>query len=326
MNARSRDKIVWQSGSQGGYSLIELIVSVAILTIVAGTVMSGVFRMTQLTDTVSNRSEMHSGVRNATEFLQQEIGQAGKIGLPNRRVLGAGVSIGSAVTTTLYRQGTSTGDGTGMFIGEKLVVGTGPNEETVTISFINDAGQMQANFTRAHAAGEPVSVQGGFPSGIVMGFNGSDGNNLKLFGDLRDDGRIQYVEYFCDQTTNHNLYRRAMEISDTTKPAYNVSHVLLNNIYPNPPAIGQTTPFPCFSYDTRTISGQIYVTNVAVTLTVQTQDKDPITKAYQMETKALLNVAPRNVFHVWQLATQNIPNRLQPMPPRISGLRDVTPS
>jgi hypothetical protein len=37
----------------------------------------------------------------------------------------------------------------------------------------------------------------------------------------------------------------------------------------------------------------------------------------QTETKALLNVSPRNVYNVWQLANAGWPansNRLQPMP------------
>ena len=32
--------------------------------------------------TISNRTEMHAAVRNATELLQQEVGQAGRITLP----------------------------------------------------------------------------------------------------------------------------------------------------------------------------------------------------------------------------------------------------
>jgi len=52
-----------------------------------------------------------------------------------------------------------------------------------------------------------------------------------------------------------------------------------------------------------------------VTLTVQTQNKDAKTGVVQKETKALLNIAPRNVFEAWQLA--NSPSgymRAQPMP------------
>ena len=44
---------------------------------------------------------------------------------------------------------------------------------------------------------------------------------------------------------------------------------------------------------------------------------DPVTKQFQLETKALLNVSPRNVFNVWELASIGLTNRVQPMPPSI---------
>ena len=57
-----------------------------------------------------------------------------------------------------------------------------------------------------------------------------------------------------------------------------------------------------------------FVLDVAVTLTVQTQQIDPITKQYQTETKALLNVSPRNVFNAWELAGIGYTERIQSTP------------
>jgi hypothetical protein len=59
------------------------------------------------------------------------------------------------------------------------------------------------------------------------------------------------------------------------------------------------------------------VLDVAITLTVQTQEKDNFTQQFQTETKTLLNVSPRNVFNVWELASIGETNRIQPMPPSI---------
>ncbi len=56
---------------------------------------------------------------------------------------------------------------------------------------------------------------------------------------------------------------------------------------------------------------------------MQTPDKDPVTGLYQKETKALLNVSPRNVFNVWQLAGLGIVNRVQPTPPSVTALAAV---
>src|SRR6266404_4965199 len=65
---------------QKGFSLLELLVSVAILVIVAGAIIMGMIRMTWSESTIMNRTQMHSSVRNATELLQQEVGQAGRLG------------------------------------------------------------------------------------------------------------------------------------------------------------------------------------------------------------------------------------------------------
>jgi hypothetical protein len=68
------------------------------------------------------------------------------------------------------------------------------------------------------------------------------------------------------------------------------------------------------------VAANTYDVDVAVTLTVQTQNKDPQTHQFQTETKALLNFSPRNVFDGWQLASAGVSNRIQPMPPIVSGL------
>jgi hypothetical protein len=59
---------------------------------------------------------------------------------------------------------------------------------------------------------------------------------------------------------------------------------------------------------------------VAITLTVQTDQLDPITGQYQTESQALLSVAPRNVVGAWELAKEGFTTRIQPMPPTIAVL------
>ncbi len=103
----------------------------------------------------------------------------------------------------------------------------------------------------------------------------------------------------------------------TAKLAPTSSQVLLSNIQTNPGGIA------CFTYmpsPLPVVSGASYVLDVAITLTVNTQLIDPITRQVQTETKALLNVSPRNVFNVWQLASAGIFNRVQPTPPTVTAL------
>ncbi len=293
---------------QAGFSLIELMIAVAVMMIVSSSVLTGVLTLTKVSGTVSNRSEMHSGVRNATELLQQEVGQAGRVVLPNTVTLGAAVAAGVATVGV-----TSV---SGMFVGEQLVVDAGANEETATLTGVNTANnQITTTFANAHAAGSRVAALGGFAAGVVPTSvaNGSTGNVLKIFGDINGNGQMVYVEYRCD-TVAGNLYRQSVAWGAAAKPALTAADALLNNIAVNPDGT------PCFTYQQKAVNGTAFVVDVAITLTVRTAQADPITGLFQTETKALLNVSPRNVFNVWQLAGLGVNNRVQPMPASVQAL------
>ena len=64
--------------SQAGFSLIELLIATGLILIIASTVTGALLQMTKHQQTVWNRTEMHSGIRGATELMQQEVGQAGR--------------------------------------------------------------------------------------------------------------------------------------------------------------------------------------------------------------------------------------------------------
>ena len=299
-------------------------VALIILLSVTGIVMRAITQMSQASGTVGNRTEMHSSVRSATEVLQQEIGQAGRIpALPQAVTLSAAVAAGTAVTATVTcASGVNCVNG--MFNNELLVIdagqmGTGSqNPETVAISNINTAANtFQATFAFPHLIGAPVVVAGAFPSGIIptdAAASPSTGNILRMFGDINGDGNMVYVEYNCD-TTNGNLTRSVTPYNATTK---NTAAVILPNISPNPPS---SSPTPCFQYQQKPNgTGTSSVVDVTVTLTVHTQTVDPQTHVYQTETKALLNVAPRNVFDAWLLGGGSVTSRLQPMPASVATL------
>ena len=288
--------------------MIELLVATALLLLVSGLVTSALLQVTRTQTTIWNRTEMHSGVRGATELLQQEVGQAGRVTLPS------GMSLTGAVAAVLAQAGVTATSS--MFVGEQLIIDTGDKEETVTVTAVDTASnQITATFVNAHNAGAPVTVAGGFANGIVPPdmANGSTENVLKLFGDINGDGNMVYVEYTCD-TAVHSLYRNMVAWNAAAKPALTPSQVLLGNIIANPNGT------PCFTYQTQVVGANTYVTDVAITLTVQTQQVDPVTKQYQTETKALLNVSPRNVFNAWELASIGLTNRIQPTPAAVQQL------
>jgi hypothetical protein len=146
---------------------------------------------------------------------------------------------------------------------------------------------------------------------------------LKLYGDINGDGTMVYVEYVCDPVGGPgpgtgNLYRNVMPYDQAPpKAAPTTGQVLLGNIQTNP---GGTACFTYMPSPLPVVNGNSYVLDVAITLTVNTQVIDPLTRQFQTETKALLNVSPRNVFNVWQLASAGVIERVQPMPPTVTAL------
>jgi len=298
-----------------GFSLLEVMAAMSILLIVSGTVVSAMLQMTKVEGSVTNQTEMHSSVRNATEFLAQEVGQAGRVAVPQPITLAGNVlaPAGAAAPATV-----AVSSATSLFVGEKIVVDTGGNRETVTLTAVNPgANTITAAFNLAHATTVPVLVAGSFVSGIVPPSfaSGSTATKLKLYGDINGDGILRYVEYTCDAATG-NFYRNVVPLTAGAKPPLDPSMILINNILPNP---GGT---PCFSYQEKVVQNSPInaVVNVGITLTVQTQYPDPQSHQFVKESKALLNVAPRNIFYGWQMGNAGLTDHMQPMPLSVLAL------
>lgn len=305
-----------------GFSLLELMIALVILLSITSIVMRGMMQMILTQGTIANRTEMHSSVRSATEVLQQEIGQAGKIALPTTptagptkmtTVVALGADPNVPVTVPVVLDSVA-----GVYNGMLLVIDTGDSEETVAVTGLVAATKtFTGTFMLAHALNVPVRVSGVYSSGIVPTTlaNGSDGFHLKMYGDINSDGSMVYVEYICD-TANGFLYRSVAKYNDATP---GTKQVILPNLQPNPSGAN------CFDYQEVSKGANTYDIDVAVTLTVQTQNIDPQTKQLQKETKALLNVSPRNIFEGYQLAAAGVTNRIQPMPATVANLITQTP-
>ena len=304
-----------------GFTLIELLVSMVVILVVSGIVVGSTMDMTRLGQKMTNRSDMHAGVRNATALLQQEVGQAGRVSLPPGDVTLNGATGIGVFTVAVDNNNPDVANTDGMFVGEHLIIGAGATEETVTVTAVDPgASTITANFALAHNAGERVTTTGGFAAGVVPTTmaNGSTGNVLKIVGDVNGDGQMVYVEYSCD-LVNGRLYRNVMAYDALAKPAVTVEQILITNLLTNPANPDGTIP-PCFIYQERTFSGTTYVIGVAIMTTVRSQDRDQNTGNFQRVTKALLNVSPRNVVNVWQNASMNATTRVQPLPPSVVQL------
>jgi len=340
--------------------MIELLVATAVLLLVMGIVMSALRQSMQQQQTIWNRTEMHSGVRGATELMQQEVGQAGRVAAPQAITLQAATpnppptncdpahpdtSASGLLPVTSTLGLWATGGAAPASYAVITTLDGDNNEETPLWQVVTNpdgvTGSISACFSKFHAAGTRLQVLGTFGNGIippapgvlnppVPGFagvtNGSTASVLKMFGDINGDGNMVYVEYTCD-TNAGKLYRTSVPFTSGTKPLLTNSLVLLNNIKANP----GVPPTPCFTYQVTSpiiVQGQplSFVLDVAITLTVETQQIDPITKQKQTETKALLNVSPRNVFNAWELAGAGYTDRIQSTPATVSALLGMIPS
>ena len=336
--------------SSAGFTMIETMIAMAVLLGVGSIVMYGTVRMMNTSGTIANRTEMHTSVRSATELMQQEIGQAGRLAAP-LNATGTGPQAMTMSPAIAIPNNSTTGTVTvpviitpdtavaSLFNGEWITVDGGvdatgaPAQESVQITCGNPcANPVTATFTKNHNLNVPVSVQGSFAFGIIppTAANGSDATHLKLFGDVNGDGNMVYVEYTCQQGTTTApgfLYRDQVAWNALVVPPNDNTMILLNNVLANPND-QNGNPFPCFLYQTKRVGACPgvfpdcidFVTNVEVTLTVQTELIDPNTHQYQTETKALLNVSPRNVFNAWEMDSGNETNRVQPTPPTVAAL------
>jgi type II secretory pathway pseudopilin PulG len=309
---------------QLGFSLLETMVALAVLFAVGGIVMSGMVQLMKTQGTIANRTDMHTSVRSATELLQQEIGQAGKVslGAPADNIsLAAAVAKGSN-GFSLASSGSLVPT---PYVGEVLTIDVGSLQETVKVG--GTASSPTATFAKAHAQGAPVFALGAFATGVVPPCGtapcGSDATHLKLYGDINGDGNMVYVEYTCTQGTASApgiLYRNQMPYDQAPPKTQNdKTMILLSNVLTNPKDAGGNI-VPCFAYQTQPLGSGTCVTNVAVTLTVQTQNVDPQTRQFQPETKALLNVAPRNIVEVYDTASLVDSTRAQDMPATVTAL------
>src|SRR5215210_7316214 len=95
---------------EAGFTIIELMVSMTVLMIVCGVTVRGVLDLARISDVVTNRTDMHNGVRNATQLLTQEVGQAGRIALPADVWTTATAAVGATTFTVNSTAGMFNGE------------------------------------------------------------------------------------------------------------------------------------------------------------------------------------------------------------------------
>lgn len=287
---------------------MEVMVSLLVLLVVSGAAFRALVYYQRSYSSSRMKAVMHEGVRGAVELISQEVGQAGLLDFQTQ-------TTSTAITANQIEQPVGVTSVNSIFIGEILVIDTSTAEEHVTVTHLDTtAGTITAVFTKSHPANTVVRGYGVFYQGILPpGLpGGSDGNNLKIFGDIKGNGSITYVKYTCD-TTAGTLSRSMTDVTPTTAATdLNAPDPLINNLTANPGNVA------CFQYPPNITAGPYtFVPSVAITLSVRTSKLDPQTKQYVTMTKSFLNLAPRNVLAGKELALSGSQTRLQPTPSNI---------
>ncbi len=287
-----------------GFSLLELLVSMAVMLVGASVALSALFVAQKIYGSQQLQADMHAGLRSSFELVTQEIGQAGALNF-------APQTLTAAVTANASAQTVTVSSSANVFVGERLTVDTTSSGETVLVTAVPSSNQIRGIFTKNHANGAAVVAQGVFPQGVL---SGSTATALKLFGDINGDGSLSYVRYDCD--TAAGTLTRSITTLGPGVTTQNPPQILLNTLIANPDGT------PCFQYSTPvtvTVNSTTYtfIPNLAVLLTVKTAKIDPQTRTFVTMTKSFSNLASRNVLAGLTMAQASTPvtTRLQSTPP-----------
>lgn len=301
-----------------GFSLLEMMVSVAILLVITGAAFAALSQSQKAYGTQQLQADMHAGVRGTVELMTQEIGQAGSLNF-------APQTIPSAVTGSTTAQAVTLSSAANIYVGEVLTVDTGSNQEFVTVTAVNDASnQVTGIFKNSHVAATPVVALGVFPNGVLTT---AAGNSLQIFGDINGDGTLTYVEYDCNPgtTTAPGTLTRTSTVLAPGVTTQNAPQTLLTTLLANPsgtpcftPSMGIGGSVTAGNCNVSGISSTLTcVTDMQVMLTVQTAEEDPNTHSFTAMTKSVLNLSSRNVFAAYAIATSTSPTAslMQQNPP-----------
>ena len=340
-NARARG-VRSSASSCKGFSLPELLVSMAVLMVVAGGVISIISYNENTFGRTEQQSDMYENVRAVAELMAQEIGQAGFVDLPGT----SAPTLSAAITKSTSAQSVSVSSTTSMYVGETLMVDTAANEEPVTLTAVTST-SISGIFTNNHSSGAVLHAIGVSPNGIVApsssattsggvscvtvpsgmaAYTATDGstcNVLNLWGDLNSDGSLVYVRYTCNTSTVPGTLTRSVTTITPGANTISTAQTLLSTLIANPPT---SAPAPCFQYDMSTqqitvngVTSTYYmIANIGLTVSVRTLKPDPVTNQYLTMTKSFLDLSPRNILAGYEQAYAGDASRLQGVPPNVT--------
>jgi type II secretory pathway pseudopilin PulG len=310
-----------------GFSLLELLASVAIIMLLMSAVFPFLFQSQKKYQTNQVVSEANQSARAAMEVMTQEIGQAGF----NPNFTSAKTS-SNTVAVSSSAQCVTLSDINEINPGDWLTVDTGPNHELVEVlSTSNVSGtpcsspnQIDAVFLMSHdgstTAFPVISYKMPYGSGILQASGTSSDQRLEFFGDFNQNGVIRYVVYSLwpaspaatvsingTTYTLYDLYRSVTMVPFTNLPApstytpaaNNQASPLVTNVLYNTTNQSGPTGEPIFAYPNRVVIGVVpnqitVVGTVVVTLSVAVSPRSLESESPQWFTMAT-QIRPLNL-------------------------------
>jgi len=211
---------------RAGFSLLEMLVSVMILTVLMSAVFAFMAQVQKRFQGNAVSSESNQSARAAIELMTQEIGQAGLNPnfTQNKTFAAPSTTLNSQPIASAAPQAVTLNDICQIFPGDWLGVDSGVNFEqvqvistaplsgsncatphsvggTVTAIFEQDhcqSGSTNCDVSEAVGSPWPPPVAGykqPYPSGILQGAGTSADSTLEFFGEVNSDGVLNYVVY-----------------------------------------------------------------------------------------------------------------------------------
>jgi prepilin-type N-terminal cleavage/methylation domain-containing protein len=324
-------------GAEEGFSLLEVLVSVMIITIL----MSAVFQFLRFNQQRYRGdqllAERNQGARSALELMTQELQQAGHNPnfATNKTLSGAVAPTGAIVDVPVSNT-------TGIFYGNLIEIGSSssdPNRETVEVkgdtTHTITSTSFPAIVTMSHASGQPVFSRSlPYPNGVLynaaaVGANQSVSVNvIQYYGDIEGNGTLRYGEYKLEDTGTTSTLQcttpsgtedcHILQLSRYITPILNPNipaaksattdafSPLADNILAYPNAAGvflnpDQRPIFQLNYDTFgniTYGFTTYVRSVDVDITMQTVDKDPEVNEFRT-IRMRSHIVPTNINYAW---------------------------
>jgi prepilin-type N-terminal cleavage/methylation domain-containing protein len=336
----SQDSVLTSAGrvsnrTEEGFSLLEVLVSVMIITIL----MSAVFQFLRFNQQRYRGdqllAERNQGARSALELMTQELQQAGHN--PN---LSSYPHLTAAVAPTGGIVNIPVNSTTGIFYGNLVEIGSSAadsNREIVEVkgdsTHTITSTSFPAIITLSHSANQPVFTRSlPFPNGILynasaVGTNQSvNVNVIQYFGDIDGNGTLRYGEYRLVDTGVTSTLQcttasgtqncHLLQLSRCTFPILNPNipankpagcfSPLADNILAYPDGSGvflnpDQQPIFRLNYDTfgnLTYGFTTYVRSVDVDITMQTVDKDPEVNEFRT-IRMRSHIVPTNINYAW---------------------------